>query len=98
MPESTTRRLLLRLGTETMQPDTATATRPPRRLAAPELRPQMTAAQRRAQDATVAILRRYADAAEAYLAAHPQRAEPGEQLCPCGIVTRACRCPLRTTR
>lgn len=64
----------------------------------PDLRPQMTAAQRRAQDATVAILRRYADAAEAYLAAHPDRAEPGERLCPCGIETRACQCPLRTTR
>ena len=67
----------------------------------PDLRPQMTAAQRRAQDATVAILRRYADAAEAYLAARPERAEPavaGESLCPCGIETRACQCPLRTTR
>ena len=85
-----------------MQPvDYATPKRPPRRLATPELRPQMTAAQRRAQDATVTILRRYADAAEAYLAAHPERGDlavAGEQLCPCGIVTRDCRCPLRAKR
>lgn len=67
-------------------------------LRAPELHPKMTAAQRRAQDATVAILRRYADAAEAYIAEHPERIEAGERLCPCGIVTRHCQCPLRTTR
>ena len=42
-----------------MRAQPATATRPQRTLRAPELRPQMTPAQSRAQDATAAILRRY---------------------------------------
>lgn len=64
----------------------------------PQRAPQLTPAQQRAQDATVAILRHYADAAEHYLAAHPERADPAaahERLCSCGIALRECRCPLR---
>lgn len=72
--------------------------RPAGPLRAPSLLPVMTAAQQRAQDATVAILRRYVSEAEAYLAEHSERAEAGERLCGCGIETRNCRCPLRTTR
>lgn len=58
--------------------------------------PELTHAQRWAQDETVAILRRYADAAEqhierraALLRAH------GVALCPCGIPEDDCQCPLR---
>lgn len=58
--------------------------------------PELTHAQRWAQDETVAILRRYADAAErhierraALLRAH------GAALCPCGISEADCQCPLR---
>lgn len=76
---------------------TQPASRPPRRLAVPSLAPRLTPAQSRAQEATVAILRRYADAAESYLAAHPGRIDAGahERLCPCGIREPDCLCPLR---
>jgi hypothetical protein len=65
--------------------------------AVPSLAPRLTPAQSRAQEATVAILRRYADAAESYLAAHPERIDAGahERLCPCGIREPDCLCPLR---
>lgn len=83
-----------------MRPQPATATRPQRTLRAPELRPQMTPTQSRAQDATAAILRRYADEAEAYLAARAAQAEERatDRLCPCGIAERDCQCPLRQGR
>lgn len=83
-----------------MRAQPATATRPQRTLRVPELRPQMTPAQSRAQDATAAILRRYADEAEAYLAARAAEArdQAREALCPCGIAERDCQCPLRQGR
>lgn len=66
------------------------------KLLAKERRPQMTHTQRWAQDETVAVLRRYADAAEGYLR---QRAADlrarGAVLCPCGIPEADCQCPLR---
>lgn len=79
-------------------PSIQSAPRPAPRPRAPSLAPQMSQAQRRAQDATVAILRRYASEAEAYLAMHPQDQEAGERLCPCGIVERQCACPIRRAR
>lgn len=83
-----------------MRAQPATATRPQRTLRAPELRPQMTPTQSRAQDATAAILRRYADEAEAYLAARAAEArdQARDALCPCGIAERDCQCPLRQGR
>jgi len=62
----------------------------------PELTPQMTAAQQRAQDASVRNLERVMREAEAYLDARADAADAArERLCPCGIALRACQCPLR---
>lgn len=57
----------------------------------------MTAAQASAQDATVQILRRYADEAEAHLRAQAARRVEAitTPLCPCGIAVDSCLCPLR---
>lgn len=61
--------------------------------------PQLTAAQQRAHDATVAILRRYCDDAEAHLRARAADAlDALDALCPCGIAERDCQCPLRQGR
>lgn len=84
----------------------APATRPPRRLATPELRPQMTPAQHRAQDATVAALRDAVELqelckrAERYLAAHPDRIEgqPRERRCPCNVTLAECLCAIQRAR
>lgn len=58
--------------------------------------PELTSMQRWAQDETVAVLRRYADAAEGYLRRRAAilRAR-GVSLCPCGISDSDCQCPLR---
>lgn len=58
--------------------------------------PQLTAAQQRAHEATVAILRRHCDEAEAHLRARAAQAGSLELdvLCPCGIRAADCRCPL----
>lgn len=58
--------------------------------------PQLTAAQQRAHDATVAILRRHCDEAEAHLRARTSdaRDQARDALCPCGIAAAQCRCPL----
>ena len=63
---------------------------------APELTTQPTPEQQRAQDATVAILRRYCDEAEAYLRARVDSARDAslDALCGCGIAASQCRCPL----
>lgn len=84
-----------------MAVDYSKPARKPRTLAVPRRHAEMTPEQKRAHDATVAILRRYCDEAESHLrerAARAQRSAGGEQLCPCGIVTRDCRCPLRAKR
>lgn len=62
--------------------------------------PQLTAAQQRAHDATVAILRRHCDEAEAHLRARAAEArdKARDVLCPCGIAERDCQCPLRQGR
>lgn len=61
--------------------------------------PQMTAAQQRAHEQTVAILRTHCDAAEAHLARRDVAAiEVGERVCPCGIVERDCQCTLWRSR
>ena len=62
--------------------------------------PQLTAAQQRAHDATVSILRRYCDEAEAHLRARTADAlgHARDTLCPCGIAERDCQCPLRQGR
>jgi len=59
--------------------------------------PQLTAAQQRAHDATVSILLRYCDEAEAHLRARVADAsdKSRDTLCPCGIRERDCQCPLR---
>lgn len=58
--------------------------------------PELTPAQRHAADATVAILRRYCDEAEAHLRARAAEArdQARDALCPCGIAAPQCRCPL----
>lgn len=60
----------------------------------------MTPAQRRAHDATVSILRRYCDEAEAHLRARADAARDvaRDKLCPCGIQMTRCQCPLATSR
>ena len=62
--------------------------------------PQLTAAQQRAHDATVAILRRHCDEAEAHLRARAAEArdKARDVLCPCGIAMRDCRCPLQQAK
>ena len=59
---------------------------------------QLTAAQQRAHEATVAILRRHCDEAEAHLRARAAHAGSLalDVLCPCGIRAADCRCPLWT--
>lgn len=60
----------------------------------------MTPAEARAQDATVVILRRHCDEAEAHLRALADRCGQAalDRLCPCGIALRACQCPLRQAK
>lgn len=68
----------------------------PRLLVATQTPAQLTHAQRWAQDETVAVLQRYADAAEGHLRrrAEELRAQ-GVALCQCGIPEVDCQCPLR---
>lgn len=67
---------------------------------APELRPQMSGAQQRAQDESVRRLKAIMAAAERYCAEHPERIEPGarERVCPCGVVLRQCLCEIQRSR
>lgn len=84
-----------------MAVDYSTPARKPRTLAEPRRHAEMTPAQKRANEATKAILRRYCDEAEAHLrerAARAQESAGGERLCPCGIAERDCQCPLRQGR
>lgn len=80
-----------------MAVDYSAPARKPRTLAEPSRHAEMTPAQAHAHDATVAILRRYCDEAEAHLRARAAEArdQAREALCPCGIAERDCQCPLR---
>lgn len=84
-----------------MAVDYSTPARKPRTLAAARRHAEMTPAQKRANEATKAILRRYCDEAEAHLrerAARAQESAGGERLCPCGIVVSSCLCSLQRSR
>lgn len=84
-----------------MAVDYSTPARKPRTLAEARRHAEMTPAQKRANDATRAILRRYCDEAEAHLRALAERAREsagGERLCPCGIVMSSCRCEIQRAR
>lgn len=71
--------------------------RSPRKIAAPNLAPKMTPVQQRAQDVTVAVLRKYADEAEDHLRIRNirEKSQADTQLCPCGIRLDECLCLLR---
>lgn len=63
------------------------------------MKPAVSAAQQRAQDAPVAILRRHCDETDAHLRARTAEAESAAQdkLCPCGIAVGACLCRYAAT-
>lgn len=84
-----------------MAVDYSVPAKKPRTLAEPRRHAEMTPEQKRAHDATVAILRRYCDEAEAHLRERAERAKEsagGERLCPCGIVVSSCRCDIQRAR
>jgi hypothetical protein len=63
---------------------------------APERLVNMTPAQQHAQDATVRVLRQFADAAEAHLRGREARLDDRSttRICPCGNYLSDCMCPL----
>lgn len=84
-----------------MAVDYSAPARKPRTLAEPSRHAEMTPAQKRANEATKAILRRYCDEAEAHLRARAATASEsagGERLCPCGIVMSSCRCEIQRAK
>lgn len=83
-----------------MAVDYSTPARKPRTLAEPSRHAEMTPTQKRVQDASYALLRRYCDEAEAHLRARAAEArdKARDALCPCGIAERDCQCPLRQGR